>query len=78
MQFYSIQLSLHSLNDHHNKRIMQVSFILRIMFYFQSSYHLAYTRVQLEDIANGIYKNASYLTYHAHGEWTRQSAISIE
>lgn len=36
---------------------------------------LAYTRVQLEDIKTGVYKNASYLTYHAHAEWTRQSLL---
>lgn len=33
---------------------------------------LAYTKVRLEDIANGTYKNASYITYHAHTEWTRK------
>jgi len=33
---------------------------------------LAYTRVKIEDIANRTYKNASYLTYHAHTEWTRK------
>ncbi|CAF3375554.1 unnamed protein product [Rotaria socialis] len=38
----------------------------------QQTNNAAYTRVQLEDIENGIYKNASYLTYHAHAEWTRQ------
>ncbi|CAF3380138.1 unnamed protein product [Rotaria sp. Silwood1] len=38
----------------------------------QQTNNAAYTRVQLEDIANGNYKNASYLTYHAHTEWTRQ------
>ncbi|CAF1205487.1 unnamed protein product [Adineta ricciae] len=31
-----------------------------------------YKKVQLADIANGNYKNASYATYHAHGEWTRK------
>ncbi|CAF0769160.1 unnamed protein product [Adineta steineri] len=31
-----------------------------------------YTKVRLEDIANGNYKNASYLTYNAHTEWTRK------
>ncbi|UJR35381.1 hypothetical protein I4U23_028138 [Adineta vaga] len=31
-----------------------------------------YTKVHLADIANGNYKNASYATYHAHGEWTRK------
>lgn len=35
---------------------------------------LAYTRVKLEDIANGTYKNASHLTYHAHSEWTRKGS----
>ncbi|CAF0722370.1 unnamed protein product [Rotaria sordida] len=38
----------------------------------QQTNNAAYTRVQLEDIANGNYKNASYLTYNAHTEWTRQ------
>lgn len=43
---------------------------------FKSSSLLAYTRVKLEDIANGTYKNASHLTYHAHSEWTRKGFLS--
>jgi hypothetical protein len=44
-----------------------------LILLFRLCFLLEYTKVRLQDIANGNYKNASYLTYHAHSEWTRKS-----
>ncbi len=46
-------------------------------FYFLEIFVLAYTTVKLGDIANGTYKNATYLTYHAHTEWTRKGFLFL-
>lgn len=74
MLFFSTRPSSLSSSDQHNKRMTPVNehFLLprwaHLMF-------VAYTRVKLGDIANGSYKNASYLTYNAHTEWTRKGWI---